>query len=280
MSDVGNIQWFPGHMTKTRRLIEADLKMVDAVVEITDARVPESSRNPVLDELIKDKPRILIMNKCDYADENATKLWRTHYEKRGITVLTCDCRSGKGINRFLPTVRTLLREVSERRRARGMVGKALRIMVVGIPNVGKSSFINRMANSKKTKVGDRPGVTRGKQWVSIDRDVELLDMPGILWPRFDDQSAAQRLAFTGAIKDDVMDSEALARALGELLMRDYPELIKARYRIPDEGDILVNIAMSRGMLVSGGEPDTERAAAALLDEYRGGKIGRITLELP
>ena len=280
MSDVGNIQWFPGHMTKTRRLIEADLKMVDAVVEITDARIPESSRNPVLDELIKDKPRIMIMNKCDYADENTTKLWRAYYEKQGITVLTCDCRSGKGINRFLPTVKTLLRELSERRKARGMVGKALRVMVVGIPNVGKSSFINRMANSKKTKVGDRPGVTRGKQWVSIDKDVELLDMPGILWPKFDDQTAAQKLAFTGAIKDDVMDSEALARALGELLLRDYPELIKARYKLPDEGDILVNIARSRGMLISGGEPDTERAAAALLDEYRGGKIGRITLEQP
>ena len=280
MSDVGNIQWFPGHMTKTRRLIEADLKMVDAVVEITDARIPESSRNPILDELIKDKPRIMIMNKCDYADENTTKLWRAHYEKQGVTVLTCDCRSGKGINRFLPTVKTLLRELSERRKARGMVGKALRIMVVGIPNVGKSSFINRMASSKKTKVGDRPGVTRGKQWVSIDRDVELLDMPGILWPKFDDQKAAQKLAFTGAIKDDVMDSEALARALGELLLKDYPELIKARYKLPDEGDILVNIAKSRGMLISGGEPDTERAAAALLDEYRGGKIGRITLEQP
>ena len=161
-----------------------------------------------------------------------------------------------------------------------MIGKALRLMVVGIPNVGKSSFINRMANSKKTKVGDRPGVTRGKQWVSVDKDVELLDMPGILWPKFDDQTAAQRLAFTGAIKDDVMDSEALARALGELLLRDYPDLIKARYRISGEGDVLTEIARARGMLVSGGEPDAERAAATLLDEYRGGRIGRITLETP
>ena len=278
MSDVGNIQWFPGHMTKTRRLIEADLKMVDAVVEITDARIPESSRNPILDELVKDKPRIMIMNKCDYADDGATTRWRQYYEKQGITVITCDCRSGKGINRFLPTVKTLLSELIERRKKRGMVGKALRLMVVGIPNVGKSSFINRMARTKKTKVGDRPGVTRGKQWVFIDKDVELLDMPGILWPKFDDQIAAQKLAYTGAIKDDVMDVEALARALGELLLQDYPELIKARYKIEGADDVLTEIAKSRGMLVSGGNPVTERAAATLLDEYRGGKIGRITLE--
>ncbi|MGN1119435.1 MAG: ribosome biogenesis GTPase YlqF [Oscillospiraceae bacterium] len=280
MSEVGNIQWFPGHMTKTRRLIEADLKMVDAVVEITDARVPESSRNPILDELVRDKPRIMILNKCDYADDNATAKWKKYYEAKGITVITCDCRSGKGINRFLPTVKNMLKELIERRKARGMVGKALRLMVVGIPNVGKSSFINRMANSKKTKVGDRPGVTRGKQWVAIDKDVELLDMPGILWPKFDDQIAAQRLAFTGAIKDDVMDVEALARALGEVLKTDYPELLKARYKIACEGDILEEIAKARGMLISGGEPDTERAASTLLDEYRGGKIGRITLEAP
>lgn len=280
MSEVGNIQWFPGHMTKTRRLIEADLKLVDAVVEITDARIPESSRNPILDELVKDKPRVMIMNKCDYADDGATNRWKQYYEKQGITVIICDCRSGKGINRFLPTVKTLLTELIERRKKRGMIGKALRLMVVGIPNVGKSSFINRMAKTKKTKVGDRPGVTRGKQWVSIDKDVELLDMPGILWPKFDDQTAAQRLAFTGAIKDDVMDAEALAGALGELLLEEYPELIKARYKIAGEGDILTEIAKARGMLISGGEPDTERAAAALLDEYRGGKIGRITLERP
>ncbi|MBE6901759.1 MAG: ribosome biogenesis GTPase YlqF [Ruminococcaceae bacterium] len=278
MSDLGNIQWFPGHMTKTRRLIEADLKMVDAVVEITDARIPESSRNPILDELVKDKPRIMIMNKCDYADEGATSRWKQYYEKQGIMVITCDCRSGKGINKFLPAVKVLLKDLLERRKKRGMIGKALRLMVVGIPNVGKSSFINRMAKTKKTKVGDRPGVTRGKQWVSIDKDVELLDMPGILWPKFDDQIAAQKLAYTGAIKDDVMDVEALARALGELLLQDYPELIKARYKIAGEGDVLTEIAKARGMLISGGEPDTERAAATLLDEYRGGKIGKITLE--
>ena len=261
MNDVGNIQWFPGHMTKTRRLIEADLKMVDAVVEITDARIPESSRNPILDELVKDKPRIIMMNKCDYADEAATRAWKQYYEKKGIRVLTCDCRSGKGLNAFLPEVKRLLAELIERRKKRGMIGKALRLMVVGIPNVGKSSFINRMAKTKKTKVGDKPGVTRGKQWVSIDKDVELLDMQGILWPKFDDQLA-------------------LARALGAVLKEQYPELLNARYKLTGDEDILRDIAKSRGMLVSGGEPDTERAAAALLDEYRGGKIGRITLEKP
>lgn len=279
-NDAGNIQWFPGHMTKTRRLIEADLKMVDAVVEVTDARIPESSRNPIIDELCGKKPRIMILNKCDAADEKATEAWRKFYEKQGMCVIVCDCRSGKGVNRFLPAVKKLLRELTERRKARGMIGKAMRLMVVGIPNVGKSSFINRMANSKKTKVGDRPGVTRGKQWVTIDKDVELLDMPGILWPKFEDKDVAQRLAFTGAVKDEVIDTEALARALGAVLMQDYADLMKARYGIKGEGDVLVEIANARKMLVSGGEPDIERAAAALLDEFRGGKIGKITLDKP
>ena len=280
MGEVQNIQWFPGHMTKTRRLIEADLKMVDAVVEVTDARIPESSRNPILDDLLGNKPRVMIMNKCDVADENATIAWKKYYESRGIYVIVCDCRSGKGLNKFLPSVKRMLSDVIQRRKARGMIGKALRLMVVGIPNVGKSSFINRMANSKKTKVGDRPGVTRGKQWVSIDKDVELLDMPGILWPKFDDKNVAQKLAFTGAVKDDVVDTAALARSLGVLLLSDYPELIKARYKISEDGDVLTEIAKSRSMLISGGEPDTERAAIALLDEFRGGKIGRITLDTP
>lgn len=278
MSDAGNIQWFPGHMTKTRRLIEADLKMVDAVVEVIDARIPQSSRNPILDELVGNKPRIMLMNKCDVADEKATSEWSAYFYGQGMGVIVCDCRSGKGINKFLPAVKKQLSDVIERRKARGMIGKALRVMVVGIPNVGKSSFINRMANSRKTKVGDRPGVTRGKQWVSIDNDVELLDMPGILWPKFDDKDVAQKLAFTGAVKDEVVDILMLARALGELLLRDYPELVKARYKITGEGDILAEIAKNRGMLVSGGEFDIERAAAALLDEFRGGKIGRITLD--
>ncbi len=281
MAYEGDIQWFPGHMTKTRRMIEENLKLVDAVVEIVDSRIPESSRNPLLTELCGNKPRIIMLNKCDYSDDEVTRLWREHYEKQGYTVLVCDCRSGKGINRFLPVLKSKLADLLERRRARGMIGKALRIMVVGIPNVGKSSFINRMANSKKVKVEDRPGVTRGKQWVSIDKEVELLDMPGILWPKFDDKQVAVKLAFTGAIKDDVMDIESLAEELGAYLKENYPERLKERYKLDSlDGYITELIARKRGMMISGGEPDTERAAITLLDEYRGGKIGKITLERP
>ena len=281
MSYEGNIQWFPGHMTKTRRMIDADIKLVDAVAEIVDSRIPESSRNPVLNELIKDKPRIIILNKCDYADEEMTSRWREYYKKQGFGVLCCDCRSGKGIKNFVPMLKKQLADLLERRRAKGMIGKALRVMVVGIPNVGKSSFINRMANSRKTAVGDRPGVTRGKQWVTIDKEVELLDTPGILWPKFDDKNAAERLAFTGAIKDDVIDAESLADSLGHYLSEHYPARLKERYGTDfDHGRATELIAKARGMLVSGGEPDTERAAAALLDDYRSGKIGKITLETP
>ena len=281
MAYEGNIQWFPGHMTKTRRMIEADIKLVDAVVEIVDSRIPESSRNPILSELVGNKPRIIMLNKCDYADDNITKQWKSFYEKQGFSVMICDCRSGKGIKQFTPMLKGILSDLLEKRRAKGMIGKALRIMVVGIPNVGKSSFINRMANSKKTQVGDRPGVTRGKQWVTIDKEVELLDMPGILWPKFDDQSVAVKLAFTGAIKDDVMDVESLAMHLGEYLIENYPDKIKERYKLTDfDENILELIARKRGMMISGGEPDTERAAITLLDEFRGGKIGKITLERP
>lgn len=281
MSYEGNIQWFPGHMTKTRRMIEADLKLVDAVVEIVDSRIPESSRNPVINELVGGKPRIMLLNKCDYADERVTEQWKRFYQGQGYAVLCCDCRSGKGIKSFVPLLKKELSEVLQRRREKGMIGRALRIMVLGIPNVGKSSFINRMANSKKTAVGDRPGVTRGKQWVTIDKEVELLDMPGILWPKFEDTAVAERLAFTGAIKDEVLDTEALAESLGEYLRENYPDRLSERYKLKSlEGNICELIARARGMIVSGGEADTERAAAALLDEFRGGKIGRISLEKP
>lgn len=281
MAYESDIQWFPGHMTKTRRMIEANLKLVDAVVEIVDSRIPESSRNPIINELVASKPRIILLNKCDYSDDNVTAKWREYYEKQGVSVLVCDCRSGKGINRFLPLLKDKLSDLLERRRAKGMIGKALRIMVVGIPNVGKSSFINRMANAKKVKVEDRPGVTRGKQWVTIDKEVELLDMPGILWPKFDDRRVALNLAFTGAIKDDVTDVEALAAELGSYLAENYPERLKERYKLGSlEGNIVELIAKKRGMMMSGGIPDTERAAITLLDEYRSGKIGRITLEKP
>ena len=281
MSYEGNIQWFPGHMTKTRRMIEADLKMVDAVVEIVDSRIPESSRNPIINELVGSKPRIMLLNKCDYADDKVTAQWKKFYTAQGFSVLCCDCRSGKGIKSFVPLLKNLLGDVLQKRREKGMIGRALRVMVLGIPNVGKSSFINRMANSKKTAVGDRPGVTRGKQWVTIDKEVELLDMPGILWPKFEDQGAAEKLAFTGAIKDDVIDAEGLADSLGEYLKANYPERLSERFKLKTlDGRICELIARSRGMMISGGEPDTERAAAALLDEYRSGKIGKISLEAP
>lgn len=281
MAYESDIQWFPGHMTKTRRMIEENLRLVDAVVEIVDSRIPESSRNPVINELVSSKPRILLLNKCDYSDDSATNRWREFYEKQGFGVLVCDCRSGKGINKFLPMLKSRLSALLQKRREKGNIGKALRIMVVGVPNVGKSSFINRMANAKKVKVEDRPGVTRGKQWVTIDKEVELLDMPGILWPKFDDKRVALNLAFTGAIKDDVTDVEALAMELGAYLSEHYPEKLKERYKLDSfEGNILELIARKRGMMISGGEPDTERAAITLLDEYRSGKIGKITLEMP
>lgn len=281
MSYEGDIQWFPGHMTKTRRMIEADLKLVDAVVEIVDSRIPESSRNPIINELVQNKPRIMLMNKCDYADDKMTEKWKQFFQKQGFSVLCCDCRSGKGLNAFVPMLKKQLSVVLEKRKQKGMIGSALRIMVLGIPNVGKSSFINRMANSKKTRVGDKPGVTRGKQWVTIDKEVELLDMPGILWPKFEDKAVAEKLAFTGAIKDDVIDVEALAESLGTFLKENYPDRLKERYKLDSlEGGICELIARSRGMMMSGGEADTERAAAALLDEYRSGKIGKITLEAP
>lgn len=281
MSYEGTIQWFPGHMTKTRRMMDESMKLVDAVVEIVDSRIPESSRNPVINELVGGKPRIIILNKCDYADNAVTKKWQSYYEAQGFAVLQCDCRSGKGIKAFLPLLKKRLADLLAQRRAKGMIGKALRIMVVGIPNVGKSSFINRMAGSKKTKVEDRPGVTRGKQWVSIDREVELLDMPGILWPKFDDQSVAEKLAFTGAIKDDVIDVESLAHSLSAYLAENYAENLKARYKLADiDGNIIEKIAKARGMMISGGNPDTERAAITLLDEFRSGKIGQISLETP
>lgn len=281
MSDIAHIQWFPGHMTKARRTIEADLKLVDAVAEIVDARIPESSRNPVLNEIVARKPRIVIMNKCDYADNAVTSQWISFYKNSDVAALACDCRSGKGVNKFVPLLKSTLSELLERRRERGMIGKPLRVMIVGIPNVGKSSFINRIAKAKKTNTADKPGVTRGRQWVTIDKEIELLDTPGVLWPKFDDQEAAQRLAFTGAIKDDIMDIEALAAKLVAFLAESYPERLAERFKLDSAEQVsLALIAKSRGMLISGGEADTLRAATAVIDEFRGGKFGRISFEKP
>ncbi len=285
MAEVSSIQWFPGHMAKTRRLMQKNITLVDAVVEITDARIPQSSRNPEMDRLVGKKPRLVILNKCDAADDKITAMWLDYYKSKNVLALAMDCRSGKGANKFLPTLKELLKEQIASWQQKGMVGRPIRIMIVGIPNVGKSSFINRMAKSKRAKVEDRPGVTRGKQWVSLDADLELLDMPGVLWPKFEDKLVGERLAFTGAVKDDIMDMEHLASRLLQFLNENYPKLILERYNVEtvenEEGyEILQKIGKKRGFLISGGEINTERAAITVMDEFRSGKIGKLTLEKP
>ena len=285
MAEMRDIQWFPGHMTKTRRMIQANLSLVDGVVEILDARIPVSSRNPEMDWLVKGKPRMLILNKADMADSGATEKWINFYKAKGFTVIKCNCKTGEGIKTFLPAVKNqMLSELMEKRRAKGIEGAPLRLMIVGIPNVGKSSFINRMAKSKKAKVEDRPGVTRTKQWVKLGDNVEMLDMPGVLWPKFEDQEVARKLAFTGAVKDDILDIEALASFLLENLSVNYSKSLIDRYKLDNtEGtgfELLEKIGRKRGMLISGGEVNTERAAVTVLDEFRSGKLGNISLELP
>ena len=285
MAEVQNIQWFPGHMAKTRRLIKESLPQVDIVVELTDARIPMSSRNPELDGWVGDKPRMILLNKCDAADPAATAKWLAYYQSKGIRALATDCRSGKGIKGFLPAVREELSELLQYREQKGMGGKPIRMMIVGIPNVGKSSFINRMAGEKRAKVEDRPGVTRGRQWVNVAKGVDLLDMPGVLWPKFEDPAVGERLAFTGAVKDGVLDIELLAMRLLDWLAKEYPQVLKDRYRLEDTSGMesferLEAVGRKRGMLISGGEVNTERAAITVMDEYRSGKLGNLTLELP
>ena len=282
-----DIQWFPGHMAKTRRLMKENLPLVDVVVEITDARVPFSSRNPEMKSLVGSKPRVVILNKCDTADESITQEWIEHYKSKGINAIATDCRSGRGLNRLAPVVREVLKNELEKRARKGMEGKPIRMMIVGIPNVGKSSFINRIAGGKRAKVEDRPGVTRGKQWVTLDKGIDMLDMPGVLWPKFEDKTVGEHLAFTGAVKDDILDIETLAARLADVLNHEAHKQLCERYKLTDEETfeiepfaLLELIGAKRGMKISGGEIDTERAASMLLDEFRGGKIGRITLERP
>ena len=283
MAEIQNINWFPGHMAKTRRLIKDSLGLIDAVVEIVDARIPVSSRNPEIDVLVSGKPRIMLLNKSDVADETATKKWAEHFNKQGYHSLIVDCRSGKGLNRFIPLVGEVLKDVTERNREKGMVGKPLRLMIVGIPNVGKSSFINRMAGRTRAKVADRPGVTRGNQWFTVSKGIEMMDTPGVLWAKFEDALVGENLAFTGAIKDEIMDSETLAIRFIERVRANYPEIFDERYNIGDisgmqDYEVLEAIGKKRGMLIRGGEIDTERASVILLDEFRGGKLGRLTIE--
>ena len=279
-----NIQWYPGHMTKTRRQIEADLKQVDAVCEIVDARIPVSSRNPDIDAICGDKPRIVILNRMDLADPAATRIWVEHFRKKGMAAVPTDCKSRKGISEFAPAVRSVLQEKIQRNAARGM-NRPLRVMIVGIPNVGKSTLINQISGRKGAPAENRPGVTRGKQWVTVNNGLLLLDTPGILWPRFDDPQVGMMLAYTGAVKEGVIDIEELACFLMELLWRRYPQAVKDRYGIDmpadDKGyELLEAAGRKRGFLVASGEINTERMAKVLLDEYRGGKLGKFTLEIP
>ena len=279
-----NIQWYPGHMTKTRRQIEADLKLVDAVCEIVDARIPISSRNPDIDSICGNKPRIVVLNRMDLADPNATKLWAEYFKKKGIAAVATDCKSRKGINNFQPAVRSVLKEKLERDAAKGL-NRPLKVMIVGIPNVGKSTLINQISGRKGAKAENRPGVTRGKQWVTVDPGLLLLDTPGILWPKFEDPEVGMMLAYTGAVKENIIDVEELACHLAELLWKFYPDTLRSRYGIDVEpglpGYMLIEeMGRKRGYLLARGEINTERMSKVLLDEYRVGKLGYFTLEMP
>ena len=280
-----NIQWFPGHMTKAQRMIEENLKLVDAVCEILDARIPRSSRNPDIDRLAGDKPRLVILNRIDLADPAVTARWRRHFEDKGLAILETDAKSGKGVKDFAPAVRRLLKDKLAEFEAKGQVGRPLRVMILGIPNVGKSTFINKVAGRKAAIAGDKPGVTRGKQWISIDRGLDLLDTPGILWPRFDSQEVGEMLAITNAIKADVLDKETLGANFMLRLREYYPQALTERYKFSPDPDmngfeLLEEAAKKRGFLVSRGEYDIERKANTLLGEYHDGKLGRLSLEQP
>lgn len=284
MAENVNIQWYPGHMTKTRRQIEADLKLVDAVCEIVDARIPASSRNPDIDAICGSKPRVIVLNRVDLADPDATKKWLAYYKSNGFASLATDCKSKKGIADFVPTVRSVLKEKIQRNEAKGM-HKALKIMIVGIPNVGKSTFINQISGRKGAKAENRPGVTRGKQWVTVDSSLLLLDTPGILWPKFEDPEVGMKLAYTGAVKENVIDTEELACHLMELFRKYYPHILVERYKVEPKEDmpgymLMEEAGRKRGYLLARGEINTERMAKVLLDEYRAGKLGRLTFELP
>lgn len=287
MSEMQTIQWFPGHMTKTKRQIQSSLKLVDAVAEIIDARIPVSSRNPDLAKLVQNKPRVILLNKCDMANQTATKMWIDYFKKQNLVAIPVDCKSGRGLDKFAPAVNTVMSHKIARLKEKGMVNPTIRIMIVGIPNVGKSSFINKMVKKNRAKVEDRPGVTRGNQWYTIAKNLEMLDTPGVLWPKFDDKTVGEHLAFTGAVKDQILDIELLAVRLLDFIKELKPADFITRFKLENEDienidsyELLKTIGKKRGMLVSGGEIDTERAAIMLLDEFRSAKLGRITVEMP
>ena len=280
-----NIQWFPGHMTRAQRMIEENIRLVDAVCEILDARIPASSRNPDIDRLAAGKPRLVILNRTDLADPAATARWRKWFQAQGIAILETDARTGKGVSGFVPAVRELLKDKLAEYAAKGQTGRPLRVMILGIPNVGKSTFINKVAGRKAAVAGDKPGVTRGRQWINIDAGLDLLDTPGILWPKFDSQEVGEMLAITNAIKADVLDKETLGANFMLRLRDNYPDALCERYKIePDPAlngfELLEQAAKKRGFLVSRGEYDIERMANTLLKEYHEGKLGRLTLEMP
>ena len=287
MSEMQTIQWFPGHMTKTKRQIQSSLKLVDAVAEIIDARIPVSSRNPDLAKLVQNKPRVILLNKCDMANQTATKMWIDYFKKQNLVAIPVDCKSGRGLDKFAPAVNTVMSHKIARLKEKGMVNPTIRIMIVGIPNVGKSSFINKMVKKNRAKVEDRPGVTRGNQWYTIAKNLEMLDTPGVLWPKFDDKTVGEHLAFTGAVKDQILDIELLAVRLLDIIKELKTADFITRFKLENEDienidsyELLKMIGKKRGMLVSGGEIDTERAAIMLLDEFRSAKLGRITVEMP
>lgn len=276
------INWFPGHMRKTQREIKENLKLVEAIIEIRDARIPRSSANPDIEKLCGNKPRLILLNKSDLTESRVTREWMKELSKENVKAIEVNCLKGKGLNQIKPALEELLKEKLERYKAKGLVNVVIRVMVVGIPNVGKSTFINKMAKNNIAKTGDRPGVTKSKQWIKTPLGIELLDTPGVLWPKFEDERTALNLAFTGAIKDEIMDTEELSYRLVERLQKHYADELIARYKIErvfeDSLDTLDSIARKRGCLMSGGHIDYNRIAVILLDEFRGGKIGNISLE--
>lgn len=283
MSDMTNINWYPGHMTKARRQIEADMKLVDLVIELVDARIPYSSKNPDIERLSKGKSRVLILNKADLADEKITKGWKEYYASKGYFVALLDSRINNGMKGVSDLIQNACREKIERDRKKGIVGRPVRAMILGIPNVGKSTFINSFCKKSIAKTGNKPGVTKGKQWIKLNKEVELLDTPGILWPKFEDRNVGLRLAQTGSINDDILQIEELAAELIKYLRSEYAGCIKKKYDVDETGDnvlILENIAVKKGCMKKGGEKDTERAANMLIDDFRAGKLGRISLETP
>lgn len=280
-----NIQWYPGHMTKTRRMMEENIALVDVVIELIDARIPYSSKNPEIDELAKNKYRIIVMNKSDLADERATAVWSEYFQNQGFEVILTDSVKGKGVKNVTDVARELMEEKIQRLKARGRLFVPIRAMIVGIPNVGKSTFINKYVGKATAKTGDKPGVTRGKQWIKIKKDFELLDTPGILWPKFEDQQVGLKLAFTGAINDDILDVETMAVEFVKIMMERYPNAIRERYGVEydqnsDAHQVFLDIGEARGFKIKGNQIDTLRCAKILFDEYRGGMLGKITLEMP